>query len=307
MVIPAFPNFYPLNLEDKKDYEELISELPPLSDITFATLHIWWNLEGKLGLSSLDGNLILNYSLPFDTKNSGWCLIGKHNLDQSIQEIFAYLKDHQRPRKLVHVPEFVVNEIKHTDSLLIEEEADYHEYICDSRQLASLEGHDHSRTRRKVSRFLREVDGKNMVLKELDLSDREVKELIYHSIEQWQVERLAEVDPDGIAIRAIKQTLDQSHRLETRNLALFVDEQLQGITLYHLSHDKNHYIVTHLKVNYETPYIFDYLTNQVAVKALKDGIPYLNMEMDLGIEGLRQHKQGLRPINFFKKYTLSPK
>lgn len=307
MVIPVFPNFYTPTLDDKNDYEELVSEYPPISDISFSTLHIWWNLEGKLGLASLNGNLVVNYSLPFDTKNSGWCLIGKHKVDQSIEEIFARLKEHKRPRKLVHVPEFVVNEIKNREGLVIDEEDDYHEYICDSQQLANLEGHDHSRTRRKVNRFLREVDDKAVVIKELDLGDPGVKKLIYHSVEQWQPERLSEVDPDEIGIRAIKKTLDQSHHLETRNLALFIDEQLHGVVLYHLSHDKDHYIVTHLKVDYATPFIFDYLTNQMAVKAVKDGVPYMNMEMDLGLEGLRRHKLGLRPVNFFKKYTVSAK
>lgn len=305
MIAPKFPDFYSLSLGDKKKYEELIAEYPPVSDISFATLHIWWNLEGKLGISNINENLVLNYSLPFDADNSGYSLIGKHAVDQSIDSIFLYLKEHRQAQKLVHVPEFVIDEIRNKQNLLIKEENDYHEYICDSQQLASLEGHDHSRIRRKVNRFLREVEEKKVELKELDLSDQEIKKIIHQSIEQWQPERMAENDRGGIGIKAIKETLDHSHHLETRNLALFIDGQLQGIILYHLSHDNKHYIVTHLRVDYTVPFIFDYLTNQIAVKATNDDIPYLNMEMDLGLEGLRQHKLGLRPVGLLRKYTIS--
>lgn len=304
MNIPSFPEFSPLALNDKQEYERLIDKYPPFSDISFATLHIWWNLEEKLGLSSLDGNLVLNYCLPFDSKNSGWCLIGKNNVDKSIKEIFAHLKQQNRDQKLVHVPDFVIEEVEDKQSLVIEEESDYHEYVCDSRQLASLEGHSHSRTRRKVNRFLREVDERSLELKELNIGDPEIMHLINSSIEKWQPNRLDESDPGSLGIRAIKHTLDHSDHFETKNLALFVGGQLQGIVLYHLSHDKKHYIITHLRVDYSIPFIFDYMTNQMAVVATKDEVPYLNMEMDLGLEGLRQHKLGLRPVIIFKKYTI---
>lgn len=307
MTIPKFPEFYALKLEDKADYEKLVSEYPPFSDIMFSTLHIWWNLDGRLGLSELDGNLVFNYSLPSDTNNSGWCIVGKHGLDESIQKLFAYLREHQRPQRLVHVPEFVVNRIKNKNDLSIEEEPGYHEYILNSKEIAELEGHDHSRTRRKVTRFVREVGDRQMTLKELDLSDQQTKDMVYEKIKRWRPERIAQTDPDAIELKAINNSISYSRHLDTRNLALYIDNHLQGIVLYHPSHDRQHYIVTHLKVDYAIPHIFDYMTKAIAEQAVKDGVPFLNLEMDLGLEGLRDHKQRLRPVSLFKKYRVEPK
>src|SRR4051812_49401744 len=109
-MIPDFPHFAPLSLDDKEAYERLIAEYPPFSDISFATLHIWWNLEDKLGVSILNDNLIINYHLTDDTKNSGYSIIGKSQLEASIETLFRQLERNGEPVRLVHVPEFVVKE-----------------------------------------------------------------------------------------------------------------------------------------------------------------------------------------------------
>lgn len=306
-MIPIFPDFAPLTLDHKEDYERLVSLYPPFSDISFATLHIWWNLEGKLKLCALNGNVVINYHLPFDSENSGFSLIGKHDLEASILALFDYLRREHHPMRLVHVPDFVVKEIKHRDWLNFEEELDYNEYILDAKGLASLEDALHGRTRRKVKRFLREIEDRKMEIRELNLSSVEEQEKLFEAILLWEAEHPSKNDPEHTEHKAIKKTLSQAKHFGIRHLGLYVDDSLHAIVLYHQASDNNHFILHHLKVDYSIPYIFDYMTHRIASKAVQEGIDFLNMEMDLGIESLRNHKMGLRPVDFFRKYTITPK
>lgn len=302
---PAFPRFAKLTLDDKDYYLSLIEEFTPFSDISFTTLHVWWNLDDRLFFSILNDNLVLNYSQPFDGQGSGLCLIGEDMIDQSIEEIFNFQLQRSNPLRLVHVPEFVVNKIMNKANLKIEEEADMHEYIMDSELIAKLDNSDLGRIRRKVKRFLREVEDSQLEVKPLDLGEHHNQSMIYQKILDWQKKYPKANDPHSTENKAIKASLTHHRALDIHNLCLFINGELRGIALFHQSHDKKYYIVNHLKVDYQTPFIFDYLTNQIAQMALDHHVPFLNMEMDLGIEGLKNHKMGLRPVDFFKKYTIT--
>ena len=305
-MLPTFPQFAELSLNDKNSYDQLIAAYPPFSDISFTTLHIWWNLEGKLSVSSLNQNLVINYSLRFDPKNSGYSLVGKEAIDTSIAAIFDYLAQQHKPQRLVHVPEFVVEQIRQKDKFSLEEELDYHEYVVSAKELASLDHPSHGRTRRKVGRFLREVDNRQVEIKPLDLSSEQSRQLLMDSLARWETAHPKGNDPEGTEKQALHKSLSHADQLAIKHLGLYVDGRLHAIVLYHQPHNKNYYIINHLKVDYSIPFIFDYMTHHIASKAMAEGVEFMNMEMDLGIEGLRRHKMGLRPVNFFKKYTITP-
>jgi uncharacterized protein len=303
---PQFPNFRKLTLDDREAYSELIAEYTPFSDISFTTLHVWWNLDDKLFFSVLNGNLVLNYSQPFDKASAGLSVIGHHKVNQTVEELFDYLKQNNRAPKLVHVPEFVVEELTNRDGLDISEEHDMNEYIMDAVALASLETRELGRIRRKVNRFLREVEDRELEIKQLDLGHLDNRDLIYNSVLAWQRKYPNANDPKATENRALESSLRHHEALGIENLCVFVDGNLQAVVLYHQTHDKKYFVLNHLKVDYELPFIFDFTTNEIAKLAAKHSVPYLNMEMDLGIEGLRNHKMGLRPVHFLRKFTIRP-
>jgi hypothetical protein len=90
-------------------------------------------------------------------------------------------------------------------------------------------------------------------------------------------------------------------------MALYIDKQLHGIIIYHRPLDGEYYVMHHLKANYETPYISDYMHHEMAKRAMVDNVSKLNIEMDLGIENLKKHKMTLRPAHFLKKYRITPR
>lgn len=302
----VFPTFKEISLNDKEDYENYISKYPPYSDILFPTLQIWWNLEGNLSISYLRNNIVIHYSQPFDQENSGYCLIGDDYLDESINDIFNYLRDEHKKIRLVHMPEFMIKKIEDVNKFQIVEELDYNEYIIDCSAIVRLDTPEYSRIRKGINRFNREVDGKNVEIKKLDLASKDVRDLLLGSLEEWESMHQAKNDPLLQEKQAIHRTLSMSKDLGIRNICIYIDNELEGYVLYHRPKGKEYYVGHHLKVSYRYSYIFDYMIHQLAKKGLEHGIQYLNCEMDLGIESLRAHKMKLRPIDFFRKYTILP-
>jgi hypothetical protein len=305
-MLPAFPKFMPLTLDDRQAYDALIAEYPPFSDISFTTLQIWWNLEGKLSACLLNGNLVLNYYQPFDKENSGISLIGKNHVEASMNQIFRYLADQGKPKRLVHVPEFVIKHLRRKQLFRLTEEIDYNEYILDTKALVKLEGALHKTTRWEINNFLRNVEKRNVEIHPLDMSSPAAKETIMEAILAWEETQPTDNDPGRTERDAIKKAVTHAEKLELQHLGLYIDGTLYAVVLYHYSHDRRYYIVNHLKVDYSIPYIFDYMTQHLASRAMRENIDFLNYEMDLGIENLRQHKMRLRPVEFFRKYTVIP-
>jgi hypothetical protein len=305
-MFPVFPKFIPLSLELKEPYNRTIGSFPPYSDISFTTLQIWWNLSEDLSVSLLNQNLVINYVLPNDATNSGLSLVGKINIDEAISTVFHYLKQNGKDVRLVHVPEFVVNKIVNSSKFKLHEEHDYNEYILDSSALTHLEGHEYQLLRKKIRRFGKHVDGKQLEIKELDLSLGRVQDELFRSIAEWESKNSPENDPEHSEHHAIKKAINNALPLEIKNMALFIDNELHGIIIYHRPLDKEYYVLHHLKANYDSPYISDYLYHQMAKKAVDNGVSKLNIEMDLGIENLKRHKMTLRPDSFLKKYTIIP-
>jgi hypothetical protein len=65
--------------------------------------------------------------------------------------------------------------------------------------------------------------------------------------------------------------------------------------------DKNTAGGNFLKVDYSVRNIFRYTVYQLAIKLRQDGIKEINIEQDLGIEGLRSFKKHLSPLRMLEK------
>jgi hypothetical protein len=306
MILPDFPEFKPLTLADKHDYNKLVADFPAFSNISFASLHIWWNLEGKLAMSLLNGNLVIYYYISYDEKNSGYSLVGRQQLEQSIATIFEYLSEQGKPVRLVHIPEFVIAELGDKTRYTIEEELDYNEYVLESRAFAGLAGGKYSSLRGGINRFHRETAHNKVEVKELDVSTAQSKDEVFQAVQEWGRHSPAKNDPDHTEYLALKKALEHSDDLNLQHVGLYIDGVLYALMTYHHALDKDYYIVNHIKVDYSIPYIFDFMTHHIANKAARNNVKFLNMEMDLGVEGLRKHKTGWRPVHFFRQFAISP-
>lgn len=299
----TFPEFSKLTMADKEAYEELIKDYPPLTDISFGTLMVWWNILDSLAISLLNGNLVISYWIPGDEYHSGLSLIGTSKIDESVCTIFDHLKAEGKPARLVHVPEFVITELHYPELFAFHEERDYDECIIPISRGYPLAQVPLYR-RRKIRQFLADIDEGRILVKALDLEDPETRAMILRSTTDWPKKGINA----GITVagEVVKTAVEQATVLGIHGVGIFIDGTLQTFCLYQLPRDKRYVILNHMRVNYDIPRMFDFMTYALARWFAEKGITMVNIDMDLGVTTLRIIKLMLKPENFFRKYTIVP-
>lgn len=299
----AFPVFTPVN-DIEEEYRAFVAQYPAYSDYAFATLNIWWSFKQNASVAKYGDNLVLQ--LFSEDAEPTYCFIGTDKVEQSIKSLLKHLSVMIEHPKLEHVPEFTVHHLDR-HKLEVAEELDYNEYLLSAEELSQLEGSSHSRTRRKVVRFIREAEDSVISVVKLDLEDEVQAKSILDFCEERVRQNPRGNDLKGDEIDALKISIGEAERLGVKGLGVFVNDRLHAVVLYQVAHDNSSFIINHIKCLDEIPHTFDYATNAIAKLAHESAVEYLNFEMDLGIEGLRQHKMGLRPVDFLRKYTITLK
>lgn len=302
----AFPEFSSLDIAHKDAYDKVISTYPPLSDLSFTTLMMWWNLDDALGVSSLNGNILFSYSAPDDAASSGISLAGTTDVDETIEIVFAELARQGLEKRLVHVPDFVIAEIRSKDKFQIIEERDYDEYVLPVKSLYPLVNIPEHTTRRKISKFVREAGGEeNIRVASLDMERSDNRELLIECYKRWPAKSTHGGDQDW-ELAVIRKALENAQAWGIYNKCLFVKGEMVAFVLYQISAAGSCMILNHLRVNYAVPYAFIYMIYVCAAEAATMGVASVNMEMDLGIPGLRFFKSHIAPFNLLRKYTILP-
>jgi hypothetical protein len=303
----TFPEFSKLTLADKRHYEELVKEYPPVADISFVMLMIWWNWLDSCAVSMLNGNLVISYWLPGEERYSGLSILGTKQIDESICTIFDHLKEKGEPVQLAHVPEFVLSHVQYPELFSPTEERAFDEYIFSVSKFYPLDRVSSFR-RRRVKKFLAEIDESRIVVKSLDLTQEENQQLLLKCAVAWQHKkggkRLNNIARnEGEAIRI---AITHADIMDVENTCLFIDGKLSGFTIHQFPSDKRYATGLHVRINPEIPRTFDYLLFAFARQLTDQGVSYLNLKYDLGILSLRMMKLALGPTNYFRKYTLRP-
>jgi hypothetical protein len=300
----VFPEFSRLTMDDKDAYESFVKDYPPLTDISFAGLMIWWNFLDNCAISQLNGNLVLSYWLAGDEKNTGLSLIGKEDIDETVCEIFDHLKTNNEPVRLVHVPEFVVSNMRYPEMFNFTGEQDYDECIFAISGFYPL-SHATKRAKQKIQGFLSKTPEDSIEIKSLDLWHETIRRQLIDGSRKWRQKGnfndLGKLDNEAFRI-----AVDNAQELDIENICLFIDGELAGFQLYQIPSDRRYVIGTFTKVDCDIPGAAEYMFYAAAKHYADLGAAYINYEQDLGIPSLRAEKLALGPANFFRKYTIRP-
>jgi hypothetical protein len=302
--IKTFPDFTALDISHKRAYEELAGEFPPYSDLSFSTLLTWWNFLESCRVSTLNGNLVIAYWFPGIEKYSGLSIVGKHDVDHSICEIFDYLGERNEPMRLVHVPEMVIREMRYPAQFKFKEERGFDEYIVPVERFYPLDGAQFYR-KYAVKRFMAKIEDSRIVTKSIDLSDESNRQLLLAKTNSWwkkgSINDLLKLEQE-----ALVTSIKMGSQLGIKNMCLYIDGELQGFCLYQLPQDQRYAIIAHIKVSTEMPHAFEYMAYVVACWFAHRNIQYVNLEYDLGLPLLRVIKLALGPTTYLRKYTIEP-
>jgi uncharacterized protein len=299
-MIPKFPKFKKLEIDDFHAIEKFTRQFPPYNDFEFASLWSYNTLGANL-ISLLNDNLVIKIQ-DFITGDFFYSFLGYNHIKDTIEILINRSKKENLGNKLFLVPEINFSQ---TDSLqkyfLIQEDPNSFDYILSVDEIAKLKGKKYYDKRNLVNRF--EKFYKNHIVKDLDLSNKATQQEIESLFYVWEKRKGKQRSETAIELTAVKKLFELTNILKILANGVYYNNQLIGFTTYHKVH-KEYAIMTFEKGDTFYEGIYAFLNHQAAKNLQKLGCIYLNYEQDLGIPGLKRAKMLWRPIFFLKKYTI---
>lgn len=303
MAFATFPEFSTLAFEDRGEYERLIRDYPPVADISFAGLMGWWGINEPPSISLLNGNIVIVYKSQIGELSDNFCIVGANKIDESICAIYDYLIEHGQKPKLVHVPDFVVDNIRYPELFNFRAERAFDEYLIDLAQQQPLENISGFQ-RYRVEQFLERMHGHRVTIERLDLSLEDVRQQLLELNGSWPRKGINSANPHEEA--AIKRAIKNADKLGLENACLKIDDVVQGFILFDAPYNQEYMTLEYARLSYAINHIANFSIYMFSEWLASRGVKYANVSMDYGKPVLRIAKLALRPANFFRKYTIEP-
>lgn len=301
-MIPDFPKFKKLTLEDQEDINKYTKILPPYSDYNFVSLYSY-NTKEFIEISVLQNNLVVKFQ-DYITNKPFYSFIGNNNLKETISELLSLSVENGLNPSLKLIPEInIANNISLLEKYNILEDPDNFDYILSVDEIKTLQGNKYRGKRNFVNRFIRTYGEKEINV--LDLTDIKIQTQIEELFFLWEKAKRQTREDTETELSAIKRLLKAADFFNLIPIGIYHDGKLIAFSIDELL--RNNYSIIHFE-KADTNYvgIFQYLKQATAKHIDQLGGKYINYEQDLGIPGLRQAKQSWNPVDYLKKYIISP-
>lgn len=306
--IPKFPKFRPFTVKDTGWYYNyyINQRLNPYADIHPENMLTWLNINDDLMISSLDNDILIKYTNVLDNNNLNIIPLSNPIKSSSIKSIMSYLSDHGLPMKLCEVPSIICHGLDETE-WLIDNDRNSYEYILDTSKQSLLEGKNFSDQRRRI-RFFEKEHSKDVVdIQYYKKMDRYIKKAFLKYLKDMPTNNNAESSRQNInEPLAIKNSIKYASAFDKNVMIIKINGKIVSLSMVS-NLDRKTAGGNHLKVDYSIKYIFHYTVYQLSKTLLKDGVKEINIEQDLGIEGIRNFKMHLPPSRFLEKVTIRPR
>lgn len=303
-MFPIFPQFRELELSDRRDIERIVSEFPPYSDFCFTNLWTWGQYGPNL-VSKLNGNLVVRYSV-IGSSGFEWTFAGTKQVNETATVLLEHLASTGESRELVRIPQAVANSLDMQIFHVVEDRSGF-DYVLSTKALALMTGGRFADMRSRLSRIRR----KDCRLVDLDLTDSQNRARILKVVTAWESFNDRRVVDDASFRRAcfaaekfaFDKLLSSPAVFETLTcFSLFVDGVISS---FDIGETIGEYFVSYFaKSSMEHKFSAQCLIHLEAVDLLKQGVHFISVQEDLGIEGLRFAKARYRPVGFLKKYSV---
>lgn len=307
-VLPEFPDFRAFTIDDIDWYYDFyISEgLNPYTDIHPGNLLVWLGINNDLLVSRLDSTVVLSYTNVLCDNQNNVIPLANPLRDSTVERIFSYLEEKRLPQELHEIPSKLCIELNQA-KWLIEDDRDGFEYILDTEQQLSLKGSAFSRQRRRVNYFEREHSNDSIEIQFHNAIDGDIGDVFLHHIDTMPLNSSDKsAEHNTIEPLAIRKNIELAAELHKKALIIRINGEAVSLAICSYL-DASTAAVNHLKVDYSVQYIFQYTIHQLARILKEDGIMEMNLEQDLGNEGLRTFKQRLQPSRLLEKRVIRPR
>ncbi len=298
---PKFPDFKPIQLEDKDFIQSIFTKYQPkCSEYTFTNLFIWRSHYGIQWSVYKDWLFIIG-----SQNNAGfyaWQPIGPPPSLETTHSLLAWLKEEKGEENpyISRAGERLVSEIEGDSRLSCKPDKDNFDYVYRTEDLISLSGKRYHAKRNHINKFQRTNS-----FTYSSMNDGYVKRCL-ELADEWCLYRRCSEDLSLIAEwNAIKDVLVHYNDLDICGGVILVGNEVRAFALGELLNKET--AVVHIeKASPNFPALYAIINQQFCENQWK-GIPFINREQDLGIEGMRKAKRSYHPNHQVEKFRIQLK
>lgn len=300
-MIPRFPEFKKINIDDKKSIEAYTHRYKPYSTFEFTNV-LAWDIRDDRMVSELNENLVFRFT-DYTTHEPFYSFLGSNESESTAVQLLHSAEALGVSSTLRFITEEAVRDLQLT-GLHIEEDRDNFDYIFSTSQIAGTQGSKLKRKRHSARKFSREYPDATFEVK--DLNDVSVQKQIFSVLRQWEnKKKLDNKDCDlGNEEKAITRLLETANNHELILSGIFLHNTMLGFSIDEIV--PHGYAMAHfIKADPSFKGIYEFFNQNLALYLVAHGIELWNWQQDLNIPGLRKVKMSYHPVNFLKKYRVS--
>lgn len=296
-MIPQFPIFKNLELDDRKQIESIANNFPPYSDFNLTSLWIW-DVHHTMKVSQLNENIVILFN-DYLSNRLFLSFIGSKRLQETASQLLDFSKENYQTDFLRLVPEEVARALPSSQFSIISDKDSY-DYIYFIPDLAMMDILWKEGLSKNIKQFLK-------IHPTYQVSEHRVQEApkteCEHLFIKWANNKQIENCFDTNEYKAF-QRLFQLTDDNIRVICLRLHNVLAGFTVYEIM--PNDFVISHFaKSDVERHRAINDILNWEEAKNLEaKGLKHFNWEQDLGIPGLRQSKEKYRPCFWLEKFTV---
>lgn len=262
------------------------------------------NLNKNLNISCLGDTLIFRYSYPFGDPVLSYTVLGRENVQEAAEKVFAIQKYNHQEQLLTMVPGEAVDWLD-KNRVKITEDRDNFDYIYSCEEWRNPSGRSFRSLRTSINSIQNTYA--DIRVEDVDLTNPRAVMAIVNQMHTWKsFDSLNDVARVSMEPLAINNCFINAAALGHKCSVLFLDGHVASIFLYHYPPHEKFVIFNHLKCDYTIPNIFDFTFYYTVKNVIPESVEFFNAEQDLGINGLRKHKLLMQPIRFLKRYNVTP-
>lgn len=307
--LPNFPNFRPFNVADIDWYNSFYIKngLNPYADAHFGNLLTWLDINNDLNISVIrDDAVVFKYTNPLNSNEINLLPLAHNLTNDDIEKITNYIKGCGSLASIQEIPSTICRNLD-KDRWRIEEFRDSYEYVYSVKEQSELIGPEFSNHRRVRSHFERTYLKDDIIISLSDCSNEDSSKLIINFIEHNKLNHSEEAEVNNkYESNVIKKSQKLSSYLHKKLMTIKINGRVVAIVIISFL-DQKTISLNHIKVDYSIRDIFNYTFYRLAKLLDEMDIDEINLEQDLGIDGMRIHKEKLRPSRMLEKKIIRPR
>ena len=286
----VYPEFEAIRVQHQSLLNDALRRCPPeISEFTFTNLYSWRKAY-KFFLSILDDFIIIRSGR--EDKPEFFDPIGKGDKKKVISKVF-----NDFDAVFIRLPEATKALFDHQPVFKIEQDLDNCDYLYNASDLVALAGSKYDGKRNLIKRF--QASNK---YEYIELEESNVKEALQFEQSWCTIKNCDTVEGLNNERTAIREMLNNFSSFKIIGGAIRINNDILAIALGEMLNPAT--LVMHvLKADPNITGLYQALLHEFLLRQ-RGEFEYINLEQDLGVEGLRKAKQSYHPCRMVNKYSL---